>query len=85
MNREEFIKVYAEKNGLAYNEASEDIKTFFELLEEGLVKEGKVIFKGDVVFEVRHVKSRRAVNLKTKELMTTKPFKKVVAKFKREF
>ena len=67
MGEKEFLKLYMKERGLKnLEEAKEKVDTFWKTVREYLEKGEKIKFKNGGSFEMRTVRPRRMVELKTK-------------------
>ena len=81
MNQSEFVRIFKEKTGLeTIFRSRKAVDAFFEILEEGLKRDGIVNFSGHGRFKLKVIKSKPIVHPVTKEKLQTK--EKVVALFK---
>ena len=80
MTEKEFLTLYKERRNLkSIREAKERLDSFWKALFD-VLEEDKVIIKDWGIFEKREVKSRKILNLATREMMMTE--EKKVIKFR---
>ena len=80
MTEKEFLILYKERRNLkSIREAKERLDSFWKALFD-VLEEDKVIIKDWGIFEKREVKSRKILNLATREMMMTE--EKKVIKFR---
>ena len=80
MKEKEFLTLYKERRNLkSIREAKERLDSFWKALFD-VLEEDKVIIKDWGIFEKREVKSRKILNLATREMMMTE--EKKVIKFR---
>lgn len=71
MGEKEFLKLYMKERGLKnLEEAKEKVNIFWKTVKESLEKGEKVKFKDWGNFEMKDVRPRRIIELKTKRDMT---------------
>ena len=75
MNKTELVAAMAEKAGLSKKDADKAVAAFVEVVEEELVKGGKVQLVGFGTFEVAKRAARTGLNPLTKEKIKIKASK----------
>ncbi|MBQ3165780.1 MAG: HU family DNA-binding protein [Clostridia bacterium] len=85
MNKSEFIRKLADKQGVTIKEADENFVAFVETLTECL-KEGEYVHvSGFATFEVKGKDAREGVNPKTKERIIIPSCKAPTVKFSKAY
>lgn len=78
MNKGDLTVILSRKANLVTWEAKKVIDTLFEIISEGIEKDGRVFIKNFGTFQVRRMKSRKIRNPHTNEEMLTKEYNKTV-------
>jgi len=76
-------RVYEVHGGLTRREIEHIVNTFFELIKDALIEEGKVKLKGFGVMEVVSRRGKLGKHPKTGQLVEVQPRKAVVFRFSR--
>ncbi|MGE4299171.1 MAG: HU family DNA-binding protein [Desulfovibrionaceae bacterium] len=75
MNKSELIKNLSEECDLSLDEATVFVNTFFDSVQDALVKDGRVELRGFGSFKVKHYKAYQGRNPKTGEKVKVPPKK----------
>lgn len=84
MIKKEFVKLYAEKEGIYNNEAQRRIEVMLDLLKGQFQKNEEVIFRGFGSFKVKETTRTTGVNPRTGKAIKIKPKKYVKFKVSQE-
>ena len=85
MNKSEFIRKLADKQGVTIKEAEDNFNSFVEALTDCLMSGEYVHVSGFATFSLKDKNSRDGVNPKTKERITIGACKSPVAKFSKAY
>ncbi len=85
MNKNEFIRNLADKQGVTIKEAEANFGAFLETLTEVLKDGDYVHISGFAKFEIKGKEARKGVNPKTKEEIVIEACKTPVVKFSKTF
>lgn len=78
MNREEFVREFAERQGITIREAREMCYGVFDFLGEKIMSEDRVYIIGLGTFKKQHMKPKRILNVNTGTYSMTRDMDKVV-------
>lgn len=78
MTKTEFVAIFAEQNDFSRMDAEKVINAFLDAVEDGLCRDGKIVFRNFGSFEVVERKAREGRNPATGEKITIEASKTVV-------
>lgn len=85
MNKNEFIRKYADKQGVTIKDAEQSFNALIETLTDCLKSGEYVHISGFATFEIKEKAEREGVNPKTNEKITIKACKAPAVKFSKAF
>ncbi|MBP5373092.1 MAG: HU family DNA-binding protein [Clostridia bacterium] len=85
MNKSEFIRKFADKQGVTIREAEASFNAFIETLTESLKSGEYVHISGFATFDLKDKDARDGVNPKTKEKIVIEACKSPTVKFSKAY
>ena len=85
MNKNEFIRAYADKLGVTIKEAETSFNAFLETITDNLLKGEYIHISGFATFDLRDKKQRDGINPLTGEKVIIEACKSPVAHFSKSY